>query len=201
MSDFKWDEDAKAIVTQHWKLDRSASQIAGILNSLGRGTVTRSAVCGKIKRLRDENEIGFIAVRGAIGNRRPKQRKVIKAEKKPIPEPTPIKRGTPSLPQIGGLKALPPLTAPADSKEREQGLGLQVTDLTAHTCRWPIGDPRDPDFCFCGHLPKGGKFTGAPGESPYCEFHANIAYDGVWKKRDPNWVPARMTRSLNFAKY
>lgn len=44
----------------------------------------------------------------------------------------------------------------------------QLQDLTDKMCKWPIGDPRDPDFHFCGR-------TGIPGLS-YCEEHAKKAY-------------------------
>ncbi|SOD96739.1 GcrA family cell cycle regulator [Caenispirillum bisanense] len=43
-----------------------------------------------------------------------------------------------------------------------------LVDLAAHTCRWPIGDPRDADFHFCGKPALTGK--------PYCGEHAAIAY-------------------------
>ena len=43
-----------------------------------------------------------------------------------------------------------------------------VNDLTSSSCRWPIGDPKDEDFHFCGKeaLP----------DKPYCAEHAAIAY-------------------------
>jgi GcrA cell cycle regulator len=40
--------------------------------------------------------------------------------------------------------------------------------LTSRTCRWPIGDPKKEDFCFCGATPTRGR--------PYCGFHVGIAY-------------------------
>ncbi len=43
-----------------------------------------------------------------------------------------------------------------------------VNDLTHSSCRWPIGDPKDADFHFCGKeaLP----------DKPYCAEHAAVAY-------------------------
>ena len=35
-------------------------------------------------------------------------------------------------------------------------------------CQWPIGDPQEKDFRFCGDKSMEGK--------PYCENHCNIAY-------------------------
>jgi GcrA cell cycle regulator len=46
--------------------------------------------------------------------------------------------------------------------------GLAFMQLTRRTCRWPIGDPRKEDFCFCGATSVRGR--------PYCELHCRIAY-------------------------
>lgn len=43
-----------------------------------------------------------------------------------------------------------------------------LTDLDNHTCRWPVGDPKDENFHFCGRKIKIGQ--------TYCEEHAAIAY-------------------------
>ena len=43
-----------------------------------------------------------------------------------------------------------------------------LTDSDNHTCRWPIGDPKDENFHFCGRKVKIGQ--------TYCEEHAAIAY-------------------------
>lgn len=44
----------------------------------------------------------------------------------------------------------------------------KLTDLDNHTCRWPIGDPKDENFHFCGRKIKLGQ--------TYCEEHAVLAY-------------------------
>ncbi|HVW71835.1 MAG TPA: GcrA family cell cycle regulator [Candidatus Paceibacterota bacterium] len=48
--------------------------------------------------------------------------------------------------------------------------GLHATTLTVNDrmCRWPIGDPAENDFHFCGRSPKEGK--------PYCEAHERKAH-------------------------
>lgn len=45
---------------------------------------------------------------------------------------------------------------------------VTLNELEPHHCKWPIGDPSQPDFRFCGGL----KFNGYP----YCVNHARIAY-------------------------
>jgi GcrA cell cycle regulator len=53
---------------------------------------------------------------------------------------------------------------------REQGAPKQMFDLGPHECRFPIGDPKEEGFGFCGHRTP-------PGQS-YCEHHHGIAYLG-----------------------
>jgi len=49
------------------------------------------------------------------------------------------------------------------------GLGLrQAPQPAVRQCLWPIGDPGEPDFTFCGAKPVPGK--------PYCEEHCARAY-------------------------
>ena len=43
-----------------------------------------------------------------------------------------------------------------------------ILDLGPNDCRWPIGDPKDKEFHFCGHA------RGPVGS--YCEQHAKRAY-------------------------
>lgn len=49
-----------------------------------------------------------------------------------------------------------------------------LTDLDNHTCRWPLGDPKDENFHFCGKKVKIGQ--------TYCDEHAGIAYVKTGKK-------------------
>ena len=42
-------------------------------------------------------------------------------------------------------------------------------------CRWPIGDPGEPEFHFCGRK--------SCGTLPYCEHHARMAYQPVQARR------------------
>lgn len=45
----------------------------------------------------------------------------------------------------------------------------QLGDLTASNCHWPVGDPMDPGFFFCGA-------PGVPG-LPYCPGHCARAFN------------------------
>lgn len=53
--------------------------------------------------------------------------------------------------------------------------GVKMGDLKDRMCRWPIGDPRDKDFVFCGE-------NAIPG-LPYCEEHAKMAYQTTTRSR------------------
>lgn len=53
-----------------------------------------------------------------------------------------------------------------------------LVDLSAQTCRWPIGDPKHEDFRFCGKGVSPGK--------PYCAEHCATAYVGSSKAAPRN---------------
>lgn len=59
-------------------------------------------------------------------------------------------------------RALEPVTL-------EHGRTAKVEDLNDSMCKFIIGDPRDPDFAYCGR--------GAYGEAPYCKDHRLLVYD------------------------
>ncbi len=53
---------------------------------------------------------------------------------------------------------------------------VHLMDLKLNTCRWPIGDPQDDDFCFCGKTTVTGK--------PYCLEHCQEAYLNMADMKD-----------------
>ena len=52
---------------------------------------------------------------------------------------------------------------------------LELTQLTERTCKWPIGDPLNDDFHFCGNE--------SPDNSPYCTYHPRLAYQPSAERR------------------
>jgi GcrA cell cycle regulator len=58
----------------------------------------------------------------------------------------------------------------------EDGKFATVLTINDRMCRWPIGDPAENEFHFCGRNPKAG--------SPYCEAHARKAYQPQQQRRD-----------------
>ena len=80
-----------------------------------------------------------------------------------------------------GLDSRPsPIKTPKNEKKPTKRITIQkekdndivtLMDLKLNSCRWPIGDPKDEDFHFCGADTVTGK--------PYCSEHCKIAYTSL----------------------
>jgi GcrA cell cycle regulator len=58
-------------------------------------------------------------------------------------------------------------------------------------CKYPIGDPTEADFAFCGRASASG---------PYCQDHARLAYQpSQAKKRRTAGAPDELRRMLRLA--
>ena len=74
-------------------------------------------------------------------------------------------------------RARPPVHAYAPAPEGP-GLIGGMAMLGAHVCKWPIGDPKSPDFSFCGRQAAGR----------YCATHeqTGVRPGTAWRAdRDP----------------
>lgn len=143
----------------------SASEIARRL-----GGVTRSAVIGKLHRL---------GISGTHSPNRPARTPPKLALPKPKPEPTPASFLVVST-RKGGKRDIPkapllPAQAAASRQPLEpflrNGERVTIDQLARGVCKWPIGDPADPSFCYCGR--------DAPTGRPYCKTHARLARAAV----------------------
>lgn len=156
-----WTDERINTLKKMWKEGKSAAEIAKVL---GKG-VTRNAVIGKAHRMGLSGRPSPIKKPVA-----PKKETVVRAKEKISATPTkPLAK-----------KAAPaPVKNPLLTKEAEEikkmdreavqiGGGVALIDLSERMCKWPIGDPRDDDFSFCGR-------TIRPG-TPYCPEHAAMAY-------------------------
>ncbi len=82
-------------------------------------------------------------------------------------ENTPVAKVEPK--EIISEKQISQYMAPISNINKASKDGnTSLTDLDNHTCRWPIGDPKDENFHFCGKKVKIGQ--------TYCEEHSAIAY-------------------------
>ncbi|CAN7654566.1 GcrA cell cycle regulator [Phenylobacterium sp. LjRoot225] len=145
MSDLGWSDARVDLLRKLWQDGMSASQIAKQL-----GGVTRNAVIGKVHRI-------GLSGRAAPS---PPARTILRAPRPPRARPAP-----PSRPR--GV-ACPPTVAkvqPARIVDEGPGCATLLT-LSAHMCKWPIGDPLLDGFTYCGR----------PAEGPYCQGHSEVAY-------------------------
>jgi GcrA cell cycle regulator len=163
-----WTDERVELLKKLWADGLSASQIAGRLGS----GVTRNAVIGKVHRLN-------LAGRATQPRNTPKQPREPRVNMRPQ---------APSMPTAGNtvLRTVPrvehhsrPLPMPEPKPLRLVDLPkdgrITILHLSDRTCRWPIGDPGTDEFCFCGHGPREG--------SPYCEYHARMAYQPAQERR------------------
>jgi GcrA cell cycle regulator len=143
-----WTPQKTKVLQDLWpRPEHSASTIAAILG------VSRNAVVGKIHRLRSE---GFkMPVSGP--------RRGLHHLKKPAPAPKPVPAPK-RAPLIAPDAPIPVVITPPPGAIRSPA------DLADHMCKWPIGDPRAPDFFFCAEPRLADK--------PYCAKHARKAYQG-----------------------
>jgi len=139
--DSRWTVERVQLLRQLWGEGLSASRIA---LELACG-ITRNAVLGKVWRL-------------LLPQREPRRCARI------------VKRPTQEI-----RKVRMPITFIVDSKPRPSRQSkrapamrcVQLVDLEEHHCRWPIGTPRSPDFCFCG--------ADRPPKKTYCPFHERMS--------------------------
>jgi GcrA cell cycle regulator len=162
-----WTEERVELLKKLWAEGLSASQIAG---KLGMG-VTRNAVIGKVHRLNLAGRVN--TPRAQVPRTTRKATEGQGAAPRGPSRPTMPTAGATALksyaqpsvsPRLAPLPEPKPLRLIDTSKDGR----ITILHLSDKTCKWPIGDPTHDDFCFCGHSPRDA--------SPYCEYHARIAY-------------------------
>lgn len=138
-----WSAEAVEALKALWAdPDLSAADVARRLG------VTRNAVLGKIHRL------GLSKPRSSRLSAR------LASVRRPARPPHRRAKAPPTQAPVASVSGMPELAAPLVSL---------LEDLPGRACRWPIGDPREPAFGFCGRPAAGG---------PYCAAHAAVAYRG-----------------------
>lgn len=128
--------------------DERVEQLTGLWNegltasqiALALGGVSRNAVIGKVHRL------------GLAG------RVVLARSERPRTQRRTAIHTAPPKPEV----------IEEDPITLDDGNFATVLTINDRMCKWPIGDPSENEFHFCGRKPKVG--------SPYCEAHARKAY-------------------------
>lgn len=156
-----WTDERVEKLRNLWSEGWSASEIARVLGP----DFTRNAVIGKVHRLNLQKRATRVSrVLGAPRIAKTKRQREARVAR--------MKSWTPKLPP-----AMPTHALPAEPLVEPPPLMLSIMDLTFTTCRWPIGDPKQPGFGFCGHPVADG--------APYCNFHKSVAFHkpGKWEHR------------------
>jgi GcrA cell cycle regulator len=159
-----WNDERVELLRKLWLDGKSASQIAA---ELANG-ITRNAVIGKVHRLGLSTRIKTQASSAP----RPRPRPMA---------PRPAARSAP--PPIRGSNALAldlnrmraVLPEPIESVVVSLAENVTIMELREAMCRWPIGDPSNSEFRFCGS-------KSSPGAS-YCGHHSRLAYQPPQDRR------------------
>ena len=154
----EWTNDRIDELRRLWGQGQTASRIAELL-----GGVTRNAVIGKAHRL------------GLRGRPSP-----IRREEGQPAAPRPARSTAPataladeltretSAPVAEASQPLPPLPAEAPPAPHRRPCRRQSRRHGTKACSWPVGDPKQAGFHFCGD-------EAVPGR-PYCATHCSQAY-------------------------
>ena len=180
-----WTDERVEKLKQLWSEGLSASQIANQL-----GGVSRNAVIGKVHRLslpgraKSTSTPAPAATRATARNTAPPRAPNFAARATgagrrpaaPQPQSAPRTAGATALKQEMVAEAAP-VPRPQSSPDNVVPIMKKValTELTEMTCKWPVGDPTQDDFYFCG--------CDAPENTPYCTYHAKLAYQPASERR------------------
>jgi len=164
-----WTDDRVELLKKLWADGLSASQIAGRL-----GGVTRNAVIGKVHRLglagrattsrtrtpRPRSRVAHLPLRPTRVQYRTHGNAALKPVFMPVERPAVALAIVPSVVQELNIASV---------------LRIDLLDLRECMCRWPIGDPQDDSFHFCGQP----KVSGIS----YCDHHAKVAFQPAARRR------------------
>ena len=153
-----WTDERVEELKKLWSDGLSASQIAKQL-----GGVTRNAVIGKVHRL---------GLSGRATPSRPARRTVKPSRPRATTTATAparaVERPAPSTPPAATPAPVEPAVLPS-------GEFATVLTLRESMCKWPIGDPSQSEFRFCGRKTETGQ--------AYCTAHSDMAYQPSQKRR------------------
>ncbi len=147
MASFDWTNDTIARLRALWDEGHATAEIGRRMG------ISKNAVVGKAHRLRLPARPSPIQTRVAGSERQARPPRL------PKPAPSSTLQPLPSAAGRGG--PMRPVEAPPAPLPVRSG-------PSGRPCCWPLGDPGQPGFRFCGD-------GTAPGR-PYCPEHAGLAY-------------------------
>lgn len=177
-----WTDERVEKLTKLWADGLSASQIAAQL-----GGVSRNAVIGKVHRL---NLPGRAKSPVPSSNRSkrtvtPGRQAAFPAQTRTMPHTHSAAPSRPAASRGGAATALKQdlviaTAAQLDMRAVEEVVvpisrRLSLIQLSERTCKWPIGDPLQEEFHFCGN--------DSGDSSPYCTYHSKLAFQPSAERR------------------
>ena len=168
-----WTDEMVEQLKKMWHEGLTTGEIGKRLN------VSKNSIVGKVHRLGLSGRPSPIKKKE---DTEPQKAPGKQAEKKVSSSPAPAKAPTPEVkaPKKEEKEEInlpeEELRASLTKEEKvfKPGHIFSLTDLDNHTCRWPIGDPKDENFHFCGKKVRIGQ--------TYCDEHSATAYVKPGKK-------------------
>lgn len=157
----EWTAAELAVLRREWANGLSAQQIARQIATECRGNRSRNAVIGKVHRMGLAGRLSPLAPakrERAARARAARIRAVVPPKMRASPTPT---RGE-EMARIAALQPVDP--------------SLGVSRLNSFTCHYPIGNPDEPSFAFCGRT--------CSLAGPYCADHTRLAYMPVKQRQE-----------------
>ena len=175
-----WTEEQVALLTEMWKSKTSsASKIATALTEKFVRPFSRNSVIGKAHRM-------GLKGAGALASKHRGRKPRVYAPKPKKPKPQIIIEN----PRMTSGELLAIVTDMVDRKRSEEPViaippsrRVTILDLHAGVCRYPIGDPLEEDFTFCG--------AECDLTRPYCVEHHTLSYRPIVKKPKVAWRARR----------
>lgn len=144
-----WNEELEQNLIKLWNQGVTTAEIGRILG------VTKNSVIGKSHRLNLQKRESCIKYKEEIES----------TDKEIISENESIKDT--KVEKVSSKSTVTP------SKEIKKEKLITLMDLEPGMCHWPVGDPKDEDFHFCGCKTHHGRV--------YCDYHHSIAYVQIKK--------------------
>lgn len=146
----EWTEEQDATLKAMAHDGKTFQQIAKVL-----GKSSRSAIAGRARRL-------GIRTKDVRKQRKEQIMQAVKAVTKQIRTPVIVEQvQEPTLYKVSFLFPKPPV--------KINRKGVSPLDIGANQCRYPIGEPRNRDFCFCGK----------PSVGSWCSTHKRVVFTRV----------------------
>lgn len=153
-----WTDDAKKVVRDYWmqgysalwigdKLGKSRRSIMGLVWRMGLMRVERPKNPAPMTHGENRGTVGRKPIRAILGAKR-SDGKPLSLTSVPMPEPS----------------------VAAKTSYRDGGK-IDLMSLRSNSCRWPLGDPQQPGFGYCGAT--------TDGTSPYCAIHKKVAFHSL----------------------